>query len=628
MHKVRLNILLPLVAVVVTFVCFYPTLDNDYVNWDDQDYVVRNWLIKDLDADRVVKMFTMPEVVGAYTPLTMISLAIDYKIGNGSPQPYHATNLILHLLSVALVFWWLKVLTKRIEIAFICALLFGIHPLHVEPVAWISSRKDTLYVFFYLLALVSYTYYARGKRKWGSYFFALVFFSFSLGAKGVAVVLPFILLLVDYLVERKKWVYRVLEKVPFFMLSLLFGLLAIRGQQEGSAMLELSDYPFYQTFFVGMYGLLWYLISSIVPYKLAALHPYPFGYIMDIQWYFYASVVPILIIAVLSIIYGRKSRVYIFGMGFFLIGIAPVLKILPYGRGMVAERYTYIPYIGLFYLLAWVFVKLKDGDWKIPEWSKKTLLMLSLIWIGFLGVKTALRCDVWQNGGTMWMDVAKKYPKHYFAYSCAGDYYYLQGEYAKAFELINKSIRLNPKFSDAFNNRGKIYEEFGKPKLAFDDYTEAISLDPTNFGSYLNRAILYISLYNDTVSAWKDVNKAIAVRPTYCLAYINRGVFYEMKGQFDKAEEDYNTAIRLEPNNPKHYRYRGLLRYYVGDKNDALEDYNTALRYDLGYGNVYYLRSRIYKDWGEMDKARADVHKAIELGFQMDPNYIRSLGLQ
>lgn len=625
MSKANANILLPLVALVVTFICFYPTLDNDFVNWDDQDYVERNWLIKDLNAERINKIITTPEVVGSYTPLTMLSFALDYKLGNGSPKPFHITNLILHLTSVILVFWWMKVLTKRVEIAFICALLFGIHPLHVEPVAWVSSRKDTLYAFFYILALVCYTYYAQGKRKAMNYAFVIVLFFCSVASKGVAVVLPVALLLIDHLLERKRWVYLLLEKVPFFLIGLLFGLLAIRGQQEGTAMLEFSDYPFYQTAFVGAYGFLWYIFSALVPYKLAALHPYPFEYIMEIQWYFYASIVPLLAIIVLSIVYGRKNKHFVFGFGFFTFGIIHLLKILPYGRGMVAERYTYIPYIGFFYLLAWVFVKIKDGDWQVPVWAKRLLLVLGICWMGVLSVMTFLRTDVWQNGGVMWLDVAHKYPKHFFAWSCAGDYYYQHGEYHKAFELIDKSIGLNDEFSDAFNNRGKIYEKFGKPELAFEDYNKSIELDPFNFGSYLNRAILYLNLYNDTASAWQDLNKAIAARPTYCLAYLNRGVFYEMQGEFEKAEADYNMAIRLEPNNAKHYRYRGLLKFYTGDRKEALQDFNTALRYKPDYGNVYYLRSRIYKDNGEIEKAKADVTKAMQLGYQVDPNYLKEL---
>ncbi len=616
-----------LVAVAATFTCFYPTLDNDFVNWDDQTYVVRNWLVKDVNLEYIKEIIKTPQIVGTYQPVTIISLAIDYKIGNGNPFPFHVTNLVLHLLCMAILFWWMKLLTKRVEIAFICALLFGIHPMHVEPVAWVSSRKDVLYAFFFFAALVSYMFYLTKKWKGVTYSLTLLLFFLSLMSKSVAVVLPIVLLLTDYFLERKDYRRMLLEKVPFFLLSLGVGLIAIRGQQEGSAMMDFEVYPFSKTIFVGFYGLVWYLVSFLVPYKLAALHPYPFDHITNIQWYFYASSVPVLILIILSVIYGRKNKHYIFGMGFFLLSIASLLKILPYGRGVVAERYTYIPYIGLFYLLAWIFIKFKDGDWKVPKWAKKILLVVSIVWVGTLGIITFVRADVWQNGGTMWLDVTEKHPDHYYAYSCAGDYFFLQGEYERAFELMNKSIQLYDSFSDVYNNRGKVYEKLGWPDLAFADYNRAVDLDKANFGAYLNRAILKVNLYKDTEGAWQDINQAITLKPDYCIAYVNRGVFYEQKGEFDKAEEDYTMAIKLEPNNAKHYRYRGLLKYYTDRKEEALKDYNEALRYDPNYGNVYYLRSRIYKDQGNIEQARLDARKALELGFKVKQEYLESLGL-
>lgn len=625
MTQKKLNLLRIFVAVLLTFVCLFPIIDNDYVNWDDTAYVIRNWMVKEISWDLSKEIIMTSQVVGTYHPLTIISLAIDYRIGNGDPLPFHITSLVLHLLSVVLVFWFMQMLTKRHEIAFICALLFGIHPFHVEPVAWISSRKDVLYCFFYIAALISYLYYTSRKQKWLGYSVTMLLFILALMSKGVAVVFPVILLLIDHLQGRENYMKLILEKIPFFLISIFFGLLAIQGQQDGTAMLDLNQYPFYQTVFLATYGFIWYLISFFVPFKMAAYHPFPFMSIHVLPWYFYASAVPTLAIIILSIVYGRKYKWYVFGFGFFLVGMILLLKILPYGRGMVAERYTYVPYIGLFYILGYAYVKIKDGDWQLPKLAKQGLFVIGVAWVLSMGVLSFIRSDVWQNGDVMWGDVAAKYPNDHFAFSCQGDYWYTKGDYIKAFQLIDKSIHMYPEFSDAYNNRGKIYRQWGKNELAFADYDKAIQLDDKNFGAYLNRAILYMNVYKDTVRALQDFNTSLEVNPTYSLGYINRGVFYESMGEFDKAEGDYSMAIHLEPNNSNHYKYRGLLRYYRGRKQDAMQDYNLALHYKPNYGNVYYLRARIYKDLGDLAKARADAQKAIAFGFSVPQEFLQEL---
>ncbi len=625
MSKEKLGIKSLLIALLATFVCFIPVLDNDFVNWDDHLYVLRNWMVKDISISQCIEVFKTPQVVGAYYPLTIISLGIDYALGNGSPLPFHITNLTLHLLSVMLVFWLIKLLTKRVEAAFICALLFGIHPMHVEPVAWISSRKDVLYGFFFLLALVTHVYYITKGKKLFFYVLTFICFLLSLLSKGVAVVLPIVLLLMDYLCHRNDYWKIVLEKVPLFILSVGVGLFAVQSQQQGDAMLDLSQYPIYHTFFIANYNFLWYLVTFFFPYKLAAFHPYPFLNVSDIQWYFYASIIPVIILLVLFYKYGRKSRPFVFGIGFFLVSIAPVLKILPFGVGIVSERYTYISYLGLFYLLVIAFLKIRDGEWKVPHWVRSITFMSGILWLAIFGVMSYVRADVWQNGETLWTDVTKKYPNNYFAYNSLGDYWQLQGEYEKSLEPLNRSIALNPNYSVSYNHRGKAYQNLGEFQLAFYDFNKAIELDNTYHKAYLGRAIMYVNLDNDTLNAWKDINRALTLEPNYSLGYLNRAVIYEMKGMYDKAEEDYTMAINLEPDNARNYRYRGLLYYNQGHLQEAMKDYNRALYYNPEYGNVYFLRSWIYRDRNKDDLAKQDALKARELGFPVDDEYIENL---
>lgn len=585
MSQQRLGIALLLIALAATFVCFIPSLNNDFVNYDDHAYVIKNWMVKDISLSQTIEIFKAPQINGGYNPLTIVSLAIDYAIGDGDPLPFHVTNLTLHLLSVMLVFWFIQLLTKRVEAAFICALLFGIHPMHVEPVAWISSRKDVLYGFFFISALVSHVYYLTKSRKGLFYVFTFVLYSLSLLSKGVAVVLPVLLLLLDYLYERKDYWKAILEKVPYLLLSLGIGLLAIFSQVEGDAMMQVDEYPIFYTIFTGAYSLLWYLFSAIIPYKLSAYHPYPFIDIREMQWYFYAAVVPLIALLILSYIYGRKSRQFIFGIGFFVLSIAPVLKVLPFGIGMLSERYTYIPYIGLFYLLALAFVRIKDGEWTLPNWLKVALLVVGVSWVSIFGVMSYHRSDIWQNGETLWTDVAKKYPNDFFAYTCLGDYWQLQGDYMKSIQALNKSIEIYSNYTGTYHNRAKAYEYLKQYQLAFEDFNKAIELEPKNYKALLGRAITYMQLYNDIENSMTDLNTALMINPQYALAYLNRGVLYEMKGGYDLALKDYSKAISLEPNNATYYVYRANLYQGLKEPEKAKADELKAKA--LGYPNAY-----------------------------------------
>ncbi|ETW97405.1 MAG: hypothetical protein ETSY1_22875 [Candidatus Entotheonella factor] len=232
-------------SILMTLVVMWPTLGNGWTNWDDQFYVLHNPLIRDISIDRIKTIFLTLQVQGIYHPLTLVSYALDYALSGLEPATYHATNLILHILNVGLVFWFIYLLVGSTHIATVTAILFGIHPMHLESVAWISARKDVLYALFFISGLIVYLYYLQSyKRKLGLYLLCFLMFLLSLLSKGMAVTFPLLLLCIDFLLKRRLKGVVIWEEVPFLLLSAGFGIIAIIAEQVGAALVALNQYNY------------------------------------------------------------------------------------------------------------------------------------------------------------------------------------------------------------------------------------------------------------------------------------------------------------------------------------------------------------------------------------------------
>jgi len=323
--------------------------------------------------------------MGNYHPLTMISLAIDYQlskkfssdtpppqqiIGENDPPPevtpyiFHLCNIIFHLINTILVFWVIFLLFQnfkpdtRFWVAIITALLFGVNTIHVESVTWISERKDVLYTMFYLFSLLAYIKYLN-KKKYT--FFALSLFLFILSglSKGQAVSLAPTLIIVDWLYKRKLLSRKViLEKIPYFAIGLVFGIIAIYAQEEGEAIHAMDEYAFYYRILFAAYGSTMYFLKMLVPHDLAAIYPYPHGGV-PIKFWFY--LIPLTLYIFVFVWALKKAKNIAFAIAFFFLNIALVLQFIPVGSAIMADRYAYIPSIGFFLIIAllmkWVFEK-------------------------------------------------------------------------------------------------------------------------------------------------------------------------------------------------------------------------------------------------------------------------------
>ena len=382
-----------------------------------------------------------------------------------------------------------------------------------------------------------------GKKARKYYILIILFFLLSLLSKSAAVVLPLVMLLVDYLVKRK-WSFAViLEKIPFFMFSLLFGIIALYSQKSGIHTDIGLILPFHERFFILNYGFFRYLAMLFFPFGMSVLHPYPVpgdtGYATPV----YLSVVFNLIIIGLVLFSMKHSRIYFFGFLFFIVTIILVLQILPVGGAYISERYTYIPYIGLFYIIASVFHNLWQRETGTGA-LKKLLLVLFVAFSAEFTWITYDRIRIWNNSEVMWTDAISKYPGRCQSYLFRGVLRNKNGNADGALADFSSYIRLKTDNPVAYNERGNIFFNRKKYNEALADYNVALYLDSTMHEAYNNRGVIK-GIKGDLNAAIADFNKAIKLDSVYVHAFRNRGYAWMKMNNMEAARRDWLKAAHL-----------------------------------------------------------------------------------
>jgi protein O-mannosyl-transferase len=585
---------------IISFLVYLPALNAGFV-WDDVNYIERNPQIHSINLGQIFSGYVM----GNYHPLTMLTLSIEYQLFGQHATGYHIVNLLLHLGNVALVFYAVFLLSKKSMAALVAALLFGIHPLHVESVAWASELKDLLYTFFFLGAYISYLLYLKDhQRKF--YFLALLLFLASLLSKAMAASLPVLLLITDYFTNRKLNVKAWVEKAPFFLLAVIFGVVAVLAQQSSESIQDIAVFTIPQRIIFACYGFITYLWKLIIPFHLSAFYPYPVksGASLPALYYVY----PLLLVGLAAcIIYSRRfTRNIIFGAGFFAITVFLVLQLLPVGDAVMADRYSYIPSIGIFYLAGEGFYWLWSKNRRAPA-----LAILSVFTI-FFAITTLSRTGVWKNGITLWNDVIRKYPGVATAYNNRGGTYLNEKKYEEALTDFNKAIELRPGYAEALNNRGNVLSGKKRYEEALKDYNKAIELQNDYAGAYNNRGLIFMQL-NRYPEAVKDFNKAIELQPGFAEAYYNRGLLYMNEKKSDLALIDYNKALELNPGYTEAFINRRSLLGGGAKPEEALADYNKAIESKQDDPQLYYSRGSLLISLNRNAEALKDINKALEL---------------
>ncbi|MCX5902467.1 MAG: tetratricopeptide repeat protein [Proteobacteria bacterium] len=609
-------------VVLITVIAFYPSLNNGFPNWDDGAYLTENAAVKELSWHSIKTMFTS-FYVACYLPLTILSYALEYRFFGLDPFAYHATSLILHLGNCLLVFWFIFMLRANITAAFITALLFGIHPLHVESVAWVSERKDVLCTLFFLAALISYLYYHRKAKSPALYSLALALFMCALLSKAMAITLPCVLLLCDYFNQRA-WNRKLLwEKVPFFLLAAIFAAVALYAQHSLGGVRNQPSVSLLDTVAIAGYGLVFYLAKILVPLNLSCLYPYP-NMAQGLPVSFYAGAMLAFILLAAAAASVRYAKDLSFGALFFFITIAPVLQLVPIGQAMAADRYTYIPSIGLLYLAAEGFARLCGSGGEAARKRNRLLLPAAIFICAMLCVLTWQRCLVWKDGVTLWNDVIRNYPLDPVAYHNRALAFKDAGDYERAIADFTTALTMSPQFIDAYNNRGLAYKNKKEFKKALADFDTALSLSPRYAKAWCNRGLTF-TLTGEYRRAVDDLTRAVALDPQFAIAFYNRGNAFAALAEDERAIADYTRALDIDACYAEAYNNRANLLLKKNAYDQAIADYSQALKFKPEFTTARYNRAVAWYEKGDYKQAWAEVRVLQASGFRVSGEFLQRL---
>jgi tetratricopeptide (TPR) repeat protein len=611
--KKNLFLLCAVLLVSITTLSFYPSLHNDFTNLDDQVMVYENVKIMHLSLENIKTFFTSFHF-GLYHPLVLLSYAIEFRLFGLYASAYHTTNLYLHVFNTLLVLWLFFKLTRSAGVSFITAVLFAVHPLHVESVAWISERKDVLYSFFFLGSLISYCYYRERHRN--MYFVVMAaLFVLSLLSKPMAVTLPLVLILFDYMYDERFERKKLAEKIPLLLISILFSYLTAYGHYTVQKKSVFDLLSLSQNFLAANYNLLFYLYKACAPLKLFCLYPSPIvpGTLVT-PGLVYAPIILSLIAA--AVIYSLKyTKKVAYGAVFFIVTILPVSNFLPVGLGIPADRYTYIPLIGIFYIAGEGFVRLYRNA--LPaRLARAVLFSLLCLMIGLLSLLTWRQCHVWKDGITLHNDVLQKYEQSAIAHNNRGHAYCVKGDYDRSIPDFNRAIELDPGYVSAYVNRGNAFLNTGNYDRAMADFAKALQLSPARTDAYLSCANAFIKL-GELDKAFSYIDKIFKINPLYAPAYCSQGNIYLLQGNRDKALAAYDKALHINPSLPEVYQNRAALKLRDKDYAGAIADYTWIIKFRPDNGLAYVYRGNAYRLEGRLREALLDLDSAIRL----NPDY-------
>lgn len=598
---------LALAVGLITFIVYLPALRNGFVDWDDMIYVVKNPHLRSLDGDFFQWAF-FDYATNLWHPLTWTSHALDFALWGANPLGHHLTNVILHAVNTAIVIQLSVLLLqsyndarRRSELtgqtitiaAGIAGLLFGLHPIHVESVAWVAERKDLLYSLFYMMSIMAYLRFGRdsdaveaGTRRINRfYFFSLGWFALSLCSKPMAVTLPVILIILDwYPLERfrsgKALISILLEKIPFIALSAGVSLLTIMAQKAAGGLAAMQHAPMGMRTLVAVRALMMYLWNLVAPVNLLPYYPYPSDVSLGTPVY------PMALLLVLSVTaaccyVARHHRVWFAVWVFFIVTLAPVLGFVQAGSQAMADRFVYLPSLGPFLLMgigcALVWEQVGTGV-KHSFFTRRALAGLFCVISLSMAVLTVKQTGIWKNTITLWEYNLKKAP------GAGPEAYYLRGtafrndkQFDRALEDFSKVISMAPTYFPGYLERGGIFLEQGLYDRAIEDESKAISLDAGLVNAYVTRGKAYL-LKGDPVQSFKDFEYALALNPGWVTAYGGRGDVYSSLGEWDKAIADYSKALSLlaDLDDVHIYISRGDAYLKKGANELAIRDYQTA----------------------------------------------------
>jgi len=482
----RSNFIVSLFLTIATLAVYWQAGNHEFINYDDITYVTGNpHLQAGFSPEGIIWAFTSG-YAGNWHPLTWISHILDIQLYGMDPGRHHLTNVLFHIGNTLLLFLVFRRMTGALWCSAFIAALFALHPLHVESVAWIAERKDVLSTFFWMLTMGAYAWYVE-RRGFLRYLLVLLFFILGLMAKPMLVTLPFVLLLLDYwplsrfqfghqngniVIQRKSVVIRLIcEKIPLFALAAASCIVTLFAQQSGGAVCSFSAFPINIRIANALVSYVGYIVKMLWPHQLAVLYPHP-GMLPWIQ--VIGACLLLVFIFILAFMALKRCPWLIVGWVWYIVTLVPVIGLVQVGSQAMADRYTYVPLIGIFIMIAFGVPELMSG-WRYRKIGLSTMAVACLL---VLMATTWFQVRYWANSVTLFERALAVTENNYVLHSNLGVTLFSKGKVDEAIDHFHDAMRINPRYAKAHNNLGTALIHKGKVKKAIAHFREALRIRP------------------------------------------------------------------------------------------------------------------------------------------------------
>jgi tetratricopeptide (TPR) repeat protein len=625
----HLKVLIPFFLILFTVIAFWQVRHNDFINLDDDVYVTNNPRVQEGLTFKSVYWAVTSTKNGQWTPVTFFSHIVDYTLFGLNAGGHHLTNLLFHIANTLFLFFLLSRMTATLWQSAFVAVIFALHPLHVESVAWVAERRDVLHTFFLLLTIWVYINYVE-KPKWFRHICVLLCFILAVMSKPMAVTLPFILLLLDYwplgrlrIGEKDRgpkpftapWLKEIrqnvpishllIEKVSLFsiaVVSSLFTLFSVWGIKSLSSLESLSLTVRIENAAVSYIE---YILKMIWPNSLAVLYPYPMTFPI---WKVVCTTLLLLTITVLVTLGRRKHPYLIVGWLWYLITLLPVIGLLQAGYQSMADRFMYMPMTGLLIMMIY---GISDMYKKWP-YKRLTLAALSVSLVITLMVLTRAQVKLWRNSETLFRHALRVTNNNYFIHNHLGAALLKQGNDQEALIHFNRSLEINPYYADAYCNIGVLLLRQDKYREAIPSFIAALKNKPHSVEALTNIGIV-LGKYGKVKEAMDYFSEAIRINPNYEEAYFNQGNLLLQMKKYDEAIHYFNKALTINSKNPKTYNNLGVALLGLGNGEKVLDCYRKALDINPNDADTHCNLGSLFIQQGKYEKAIFHLTEALRI---------------
>jgi tetratricopeptide (TPR) repeat protein len=613
-----LNLLIALALTLLTLAVFWQVRNHEFVNYDDNDYITDNYMVKrGLTWGGVWWAFSRSHA-NNWHPLTWLSHMLDWQLFGWNAGGHHLMQVALHLANTVLLFFLLQRMTGGVWRCAFVAALFAVHPLHVQSVAWASERKDTLSTLFWLLTMWTYWSYAH-RPDFRRYALVLGLFALGLMAKPMLVTVPLVLLLTDYwplyrIREGKKKDHRlplsklVWEKTPMFAITVISSVVTFLAQLK-ETVVSTEKLPLYERTANAITAYSHYIIQLFWPGKLAMLYPISLHIPL---WKVIGSLTFLIVVTTLVLKYGPKHRYLTFGWFWYLITLVPVIGFVQVGSQAVADRYTYVPYIGLFVIIAY----------GVGELVEKLNIHRVFLWPAAAGALTACalyayeNVGYWKNSEILLRHTLEVTPDNCLVHNNYAITMDQKGNMQEAIKHYEEALRIKYDFPEVHNNLGAAYDKIGKHDEALPKYLKALELKPEYPDALFNTAASYRlrGKIDDAITYYK---RALDLKPDYLGANFDLAGIYFSRNQFSDAIRHYEAALDVNPHSAEARNNLACALVAAGKPDEALAQLQRALQIKPKYPDAYKNLAVIYRKQGKFSDAIQSYRKGIDAS---DPN--------